>query len=142
MIIITLVKNFLLVRLVKKKFDFGHSGCRQGPISAKKCFGQNEGLPEFFFWTFFGSHNVLGPLLRHIKNLGCCFFLWKITRPGVNICPKNPKVFPPEKEVFPKKLLIFSAFNIFNQISERRSFSHRNTPCFKTLERKNSSLKV
>ena len=62
--------------------------------------------------------------------------------PGVNICPKNPKVFHPEKKVFPKKLLIFSGFDIFNQNSEGRSFSHRNTPCFKNLKRKNSSLKV
>ena len=39
----------LLVHLAKKFFDFGHSGCRQGPISAKKRFAQNGGLPEYFF---------------------------------------------------------------------------------------------
>ena len=49
---LSLFKNFMIIRLVEKIFDFGHSGCRQGPISAKKCFGQNEGLPETFFELF------------------------------------------------------------------------------------------
>ena len=49
---ITLVKNFMLVRLVKKNFDFGHSGCHQAPINVKKRFGQNEGLPETFLELF------------------------------------------------------------------------------------------
>ena len=52
---LSLLKNFMIVRLVKTIFDFGHSGCRQGPISAKKRFGQNEGLPEFFFELFLAS---------------------------------------------------------------------------------------
>ena len=42
----------MVVRLAKKIFDFGHSGCRQGPISAKKRFAQNGGLPELFFEIF------------------------------------------------------------------------------------------
>ena len=42
-----LVKNFMLVPLVKK-VDFCHSGCHQGTICAKKHFGQKGGLPDFF----------------------------------------------------------------------------------------------
>ena len=45
---LSLFKNFMIVRLVEKIFDFSHSGCCQGPISAKKCFAQNGGLPDFF----------------------------------------------------------------------------------------------
>ena len=44
-----LVRNLMLVCLVKKNFDFGHPVCRQGPISAKKRFAQKGGLPEFFW---------------------------------------------------------------------------------------------
>ena len=42
----------MLVCLVKKNFDFGHSGCRQAPISTKKRFGQNGGLPSTIFELF------------------------------------------------------------------------------------------
>ena len=52
MVIITFVENFMVVRLAKKIFDFGHSGCRQASINVKKRFGQNEGLPETFFKLF------------------------------------------------------------------------------------------
>ena len=44
----SLVKNIMLVCLVKNFFDFGHSGCRQGPISAKKRFAQNGVCLNFF----------------------------------------------------------------------------------------------
>ena len=65
----SLVKNFMLVRKVKTNFDFGHSGCPQGPIRTKKRFGQ------LFLNFFFGSHNVLRPPLQHIKNLRHCKYL-------------------------------------------------------------------
>ena len=42
----------MLVRLAKKFSDFVHSGCCQGPISAKKRFAWNKGLPELFFEIF------------------------------------------------------------------------------------------
>ena len=49
---LSFVKNFMIVCLVEKIFDFSHSGSHQGPISAKKRFPQNGGLPEFFFEIF------------------------------------------------------------------------------------------
>ena len=45
---------------------------------------------------------------QHLKNSR----IEKDVQPGVNICPKNPKVFPPEKKSSLKKLSNFSAFNI------------------------------
>ena len=64
---LSFLKNFIIVRWVKKIFDFSHSGYCQSPISAKKCFGQNEGLPETVFELFFGFHSVLDLLSKISK---------------------------------------------------------------------------
>ena len=54
-----------------------------------------------FFWLFLAPKQPKKQI-SHSQSLRLCT--------GVNICPKNPKVFPPEKKVFPKKIIEFQCF--------------------------------
>ena len=96
--------------------DFGHSGCRQGPISAKKRFSQKRGLPEYFFFNFLALIMYQDLFSNISKICDTIFCLRKIISKSNAIFeiifPKQKQKFSDTLEIESIKIEIFC--NIFS----------------------------